>query len=712
MDRKYCKWINPVCFELEELRLQPPDNHQRFPGIEMAYYPESTLFCNSLHSRTPSLLPLRILKASSVQIQVQASKAHSNSRQNTSSSSTSYVWVNPNNPRASKLIESSHGSRYSSLLDVSKSLDSCKAVEEDVAAVLAVLRGEVREHDAVVILKRMSNPDTGLLVFDYFRRRLKSAKRVVLYNVTLNLLKKNNNIARVEKLFDEMLERGVRPDRITLTTIIGCARSCGMPKKALELFGKVPALGCELDGITCSMMIDCFARLGNLNKALELYDHAREKKLSLDARAFSSLIRLYGISGNYDGCLNMYEEMKGLGVKPVLSVYNNLLLAMGKAMRPWKVKNIYLEMVQDGYQPNWGTYSAMIQAYCRARYGEDSLDVYKEMKEKGMRLNTILYNTMLAMCADLGLLKEAIEIHNDMMGCEMSKPDLRTYSSLIAVYSNSGKVSEVEAILEEMTKQGLEPDIQVLTSLVRCYGKANRTDDVVKTFDRLLDLDLTPDEQFCCCLVNVLAQTRREEMHRLSACIEKGMPNLGYIVKLLIDDEEKDEGTLLKNEAGEFLSSISTGARRAFCNSLIDVCVGLNQHRKAYELFVLGMKFDIYTDIQTKEPTQWCLHVKSMSSGAALTALHMWMNELSRAIENGEELPPLFGINTGHGRYNQPKTRLVNVLESHLRKLNAPFLEEPNVPGLFFTTSIAVTSWLKYRQPENVFATQELVVLN
>ncbi|VFQ82395.1 unnamed protein product [Cuscuta campestris] len=675
----------------------------------MAYYPESTLFCNSLHSRSPSILSLRILKPNSVQIQVQASKAPSNSRQNISSSSTSYVWVNPNNPRASKLIESSYGSQYSSLLDISKSLDSCKAVEEDVAAVLAVLRGEVKEHDAVVILNRMSNPDTGLLVFDYFRRRLKSAKQVVLYNVTLNLLKKNNDFARAEELFDEMLERGVRPDKITLTTIIGCAKSCAMPKKALELFGKVPALGCELDCITCSMMIDCYARLGNANKALELYDRAREKKLSLDARAFSSLIRLYGISGNYEGCLNMYEEMKGLGVEPILSVYNNLLLAMGRAMRPWKVKNIYLDMVQNGFQPNWGTYSAMIQAYCRARYGDDSLNVYKEMKEKGMKSNTILYNTMLAMCADLGLLKEAIEIYNDMMGCETSKPDLRTYSSLVAVYSNSGKVSEAESILDEMKKQGLEPDIHVLTSLVRCYGKANCTDDVVRTFDWLLDLGLTPDERFCCCLVSVLAQTRREEMARLAACIEKGMPNLGYIVKLLID-EERAGGTLLKDEASEFFSSISTGVRRAFCNSLIDVCVGLSQHRKASELFVLGIKFDIYTGIQTKEPTQWCLHLKSMSSGAALTALHIWMNELSRAIENGDELPSLFGINTGHGRHNHPETRLANVLELHLRKLNAPFLEEPDVPGLFYTTNIAVTSWLKYRQSEDVIATRELVL--
>nr|GMC53233.1 pentatricopeptide repeat-containing protein At4g16390, chloroplastic [Ipomoea batatas] len=684
------------------------------------------LFCNSLHpahflqlSPKPCTLSFRIRRAPSLQISqvsvqepTQTSKRTSNSQhpdEKTKSSTKINVWINPNSPRASKLRQISNDFKYSSLVRISQSLDSCSANEGEVSRVLAALGDKAVEQDAVVILNNMSNPDTALLALNYFLRTMKLKKEVILYNVTLKVLKKNKDLSRAEKLFDEMLERGVRPDNITFSTIISCARLSSLPEKGVEWFDKMPEFGCKPDIVTYSAMIDCYGRSGNVDKALSLYDRARAEKWRIDVVTFSTLMRIYGASGNFDGCLNVYEEMKALGTKPNLLVYNNLLDAMGRARRPWQAKNIYLEMVQNGFQPNWSTYAALIQAYGKARYGEDCINVYREMKEKGMELNTVLYNTLLATCADLGVTDEAIEIYKDMKSSELCKPDHWTYSSLIKIYSCSGKVLEAEAVLDEMAEVGLEPDIFVLTSLVQCYGKANRLDDVVRTFDRLAGLGLSPDERFCSCLLNVLVQIPKEEMYKLSDCIEKANPKLGYIVKLL-KDEGNAEGEVLKREAVELFNSIGTVFRKAYCSSLIDICVNLNQIGKACELLALGIALDIYTDIQSKEPTRWSLHLKSLSFGTALTAFHVWMNDLNETIENGEELPPVLGINTGHVKHKYSKKGLKGVFESHLKELNAPFHEAPHLPGWFLTTNIAAMLWLKSRHSEQVVAAKELVL--
>ncbi|CAO2842406.1 unnamed protein product [Amaranthus hypochondriacus] len=623
-------------------------------------------------------------------------KKSSLSPSSSSSSSKNYIWVNPKSPRAAQLRKQSYNSRYSYLVNISHSLDSCDATHEDVSRILLGIGDNLVEQDAVIVLNNMNNPDTALLTLDYFQNKLKLSREAVLYNVTMKVLRKCKKLDRAEKVFDEMIERGVKPDNVTFSTIISCCRMCNLPHKAVEYFEKMPAFGCNPDDVTYSAMIDAYGRAGNVDMALSLYDRARTERWLIDAVTFSTLIKIYGKTGNFDGCLNVYEEMKALGVKPNLVIYNTLLDAMGRAKRPWQAKNIYKEMINNGISPSWGTYAALLRALCRARYGDDAIKVYKEMKEKGFDLNVILYNSLLAMCADLAYVDEAIQIYEEMKGSKTCEPDSWTYSSMITIYSCSGQVAEAENVLNEMVEAGFEPNIFVFTSLLQCYGKANRTDDVVRTFNRVLELCITPDDRFCGCLLNVMTQTPKDELSKLIECVEKANHNLGSVVKILLDGESS-EGHF-KGVVSELFDTISIDVKKAYCNCLIDLCVNLNLLDRACELLDLGLSSKIYTDLQSRTPSQWSLHLKSLSLGAALTALHVWMNDLTKAIESGDELPPLLGINTGHGKHKYSEKGLAGVFEAHLKELNAPFHEAPDKIGWFLTTKAAAKSWLESRK--------------
>ncbi|OIV89284.1 hypothetical protein TanjilG_23744 [Lupinus angustifolius] len=618
-------------------------------------------------------------------------------------SSKNYIWVNPNSPRAKQLRKKSYDARYNSLLKLAHSLDSCNPTQNDVSEILNGLRDNVLEQDAVIVLNNMFNSHIAPLVLRYFQRIIKPTREVILYNVTFKVFRNCRDFVGVENLFDEMLERGVDPDNVTFSTIISCARICSLPNKAMEWFEKMPSFGCEPDDVTYSAMIDAYGRSGHIDMALNLYDRARTEKWRIDTVTFSTLIRMYGKAGNYDGSLNVYEEMKVLGVKPNMVIYNTLLDAMGRAKRPWQAKIIYKEMTNNGFSPNWATYASLIRAYGRSRFSEDALIVYKEMKEKGMDMNTHLYNTLLAMCADLGYADEAFEIFEDMRSSGTCQPDSWTFSSLITIYSCSGNVSEAERMLNEMIESGFDPTIFVLTSLVQCYGKAKRTDDVVKTFNQLMDLGINPDDRFCACFLNVMTQTPKEELGKLTGCLETANPKLGSVVRYLVEEQEGDGD--FRKEASELFNSISDEVKKAFCNSLIDLCVNLNLLDRACELLELGLTLEIYRGIQSKSPTQWSLHLRSLSLGAALTALHIWINDLSKALESGEDFPPMLGINTGHGKHKYSDKGLASVFQSHLKELNSPFHEAPDKAGWFSTTNVAAKSWLVARSsPELVAA--------
>ncbi|KAL0321054.1 UNVERIFIED_CONTAM: Pentatricopeptide repeat-containing protein, chloroplastic [Sesamum radiatum] len=218
---------------------------------------ETHLFCNSLSP--PDLFQLRIHKnlnfplkihpvKSSLRVssRVSLQELHANAVSQDSeipdekgvASPKSHVWVNPKSPRASKLRQKSY----------------------DFSVV---------EQDAVIILNNMSNPETALVVLNYFQKRLRVSRETVLYNVTLKVFRKCKDLDGAESLFSCMLEKGVKPDNVTFSTIISCARQCSLPEKAVEWFEKMPSFWCEPDEVTCSVMVDAYGRVGNVDLRFE-----------------------------------------------------------------------------------------------------------------------------------------------------------------------------------------------------------------------------------------------------------------------------------------------------------------------------------------------------------------------------------------------------------------------------------------------------------
>jgi len=629
-----------------------------------------------------------------------------NPESNSASLSKTKIWVNPKTPKAKRIWYKSDKT-VSSLAKLPQNLN-----EQQVSEILNGLGDNVTERDAEHILFNIVDPETAIFVLEYFKQKIEFERHVVLYNVLFKLFREIKDFEQAEKLFDEMLQRGVKPDVVTFSTLIRCASVCSLPHKAVELFERMPAFGCEPDYNVSSSMIYVYARTGNVEMALKLYDNAKNEKWVIRPVAFSALIKMYGILGNSDGCLSVYNDMKVLGVRPNMVLYNALLYAMGRAKRARDAKCVYQEMEKNGFVPNWGTYAALLEAYSRGRLSKEALNVYKEMKEKGMSMNKVLYSMLLDMCADLGFVDEAVEIFEDMKRSVTCQPDNFIYTSLINMYSCNGKIPEAEAMMKEMISCGLEPNILVLTMFVHCYGKAKRTNDVVNIFNQFIDTGITPDDRLCDCLLYVMTQIPKEEYGKITDCIQKANPRLGYIVTYLLEESEGDDDGDFMKETSELLSSADDDVKKSLCNSLIDLCVKFGLQQKARNLLDLGLTLEIYSDIQSRSETQWCLNLKKLSVGAAMTAFHVWIDDLSKAFESGEELPQVLGISTGPWRHKRSDKDLASVFESYLKELNSPFHKATNMAGWFFTTSQEAKSWLQSRGSTETVASLNNTVLH
>lgn len=499
----------------------------------------------------------------------------------------------------------------------------------------------------------------------------------------------------IEELANEMIRNEIELDNITYSTIITCAKRCKDFDKAVEWFERMYQTGMMPDEVTYSAILDVYAQLRKVEEVLSLYERGRANGWKPDAITFAVLGKMFGEAGDFDGIRYVLQEMRSLGVEPNLVVYNTLLEAMGKAGKPGMARSLFEELIESGLSPNEKTLTALVKVYGKARWARDALELWERMRSNSWPMDFILYNTLLNMCADLGLEEEAERLFEDMKRSENCRPDSWSYTAMLNIYGSGGKVEKAMKVFDEMSELGVELNVMGCTCLVQCLGKTKRVDDMVRVFGFAVEKGVRPDDRLCGCLLSVVSLCENVgDEEKVLACLQLANPKLVALVKLLQEEETSFE--TVKDEFRSIISDTAVEARRPFCNCLIDMCRNRGRHERAHELLYLGTLYGLYPGLHNKTSKEWCLDVRSLSIGAAETALEEWMGTLYRIVQRKEKLPELFSAQTGAGTHKFAQG-LANSFASHAEKLAVPFTPSEEKAGRFVATREDLVSWAQSR---------------
>lgn len=518
----------------------------------------------------------------------------------------------------------------------------------------------------------------------------------IFYNVAMKSLRFGRQFQLIEELAYDMIKNGVDLDNITYSTIITCAKRCNLFDKAVEWFERMYKTGPMPDEVTYSAILDVYAKLGKVEEVMSLYERGRASGWTPDPIAFAVLAKMFGEAGDYDGIRFVLQEMKSLGVEPNLVVFNTLLEAMGRAGKPGLARSLFEEMVAAGIEPNEKTLTALMKIYGKARWGRDALQLWERMRSNGWPMDFFLYNTLLSMCADLGLEEEAETLFEDMKGSENSRPDSWSYTAMLNIYGSGGKVNKAMEMFDEMSKLGVAINVMGCTCLIQCLGRAKRIDDLVRVLEVSIERGVRPDDRLCGCLLSVVSYCEGEDLEKVLSCLQLANPKLVAFVKLVGEEDTSLE--TIKEEFKNILNDTAVEARRPFCNCLIDICRNRDLQERAHEFLYVGTMYGLYPGLHTKTTEEWRLNVRSLSVGAAHTAFEEWLGTLTKLVKRQEPLPPLFLATTGAGTHKFSQG-LASNFDVHLRKLNAPFMQNEEKPGIFVATREDLVSWVESSAP-------------
>ncbi|KAJ0053415.1 hypothetical protein Pint_03399 [Pistacia integerrima] len=613
------------------------------------------------------------------------------------------TWVNPTKPKRSVLSLQRHKrSAYSynpqirELKLFAQKLNDCDNSEEAFLAALNEIPQQPTRENALLILNSLKFWQKTYLFFNWIKTQNLFPIETIFYNVTMKSLRFWRQFQLIEELANEMVGNEIKLDNITYSTIITCAKRCNRFDKAIEWFERMYKTGLMPDEVTYSAILDVYAKLGKVEEVLSLYERGVATGWKPDAITFSVLGKMFGEAGDYDGIRYVLQEMKSLGVQPNLVVYNTLLEAMGKAGKPGLARSLFDEMIESGLTPDEKTLTALIKIYGKARWAKDALELWERMRENRWPMDFILYNTLLNMCADIGLVEEAEKLFEHMKQSENCKPDSYSYTAMLNIYGSGRKVDKAMDLFEEMPEQGVEINVMGFTCLIQCLGKARRIDDLVRVFDVSVGRGVKLDDRLCGCLLSVVALCETsEDVDKVIACLQQANPKLVAFVKLI--EDEKTDFQIIKEEFRTVIRDTAVDARRPFCNCLIDICRNRNLHVRAHELLYLGTLYGLYPGLHNKTGDEWNLDVRSLSIGAAQTALEEWIATLEKTVRCKEELPELFLAQTGTGTHKFSQG-LAAAFATHLEKFAAPFAQSQERAGYFVATKEDLVSWVRCKQ--------------
>lgn len=272
-------------------------------------------------------------------------------------------------------------------------------------------------------------------------------KDVVSWSSMISGYADSNQPYEALSLFNDMQECGVRPDEVTMLSVISACASLGSLNKARWIHAFIENNGLAKILRICNALIDMFAKCGGIDIALNIFNEMPQKNVI----TWTSMITAFAMHGDGKSALGLFEQMKNQGVEPNEVTFVNLLYACCHAGLVHEGRMLFRSMVQQHrIEPKHEHYGCMVDLLGRAKLMQEAVDFIESMH---LEPNVAIWGSLLASCwihADLKLgafsAKKVLQLNPNHDGASLL---------LSKIYMKSGNWNNAQEVREVIKLHGL-----------------------------------------------------------------------------------------------------------------------------------------------------------------------------------------------------------------------------------------------------------------
>mmetsp|Transcript_102229 Transcript_102229/g.284765 ORF Transcript_102229/g.284765 Transcript_102229/m.284765 type:complete len:1078 (+) Transcript_102229:112-3345(+) len=274
------------------------------------------------------------------------------------------------------------------------------------------------------------------------------------------------DVARVQELWAEMEERGVKPTSITLGCMAEALVTNNQAQEAWEL----------------------------IHRQLEL----EERRGCINTVIYSTVLKGFAVNRRIDKVFAVYKEMRAKGIPCNTITYNTMLDACAKCCAMDHASQLLEDMKESCVEPDIITYSTIVKGYCLEGDVDRAFHVLEEMKgDEKFTPDEIMYNSILDGCAKQHRVEEALRVLDEMKNSGVG-PSNYTLSILVKLLGHARRLNQAFRMVEDLSCQnGFRPNVQVYTCLVQACVLNRRLERALALHDTMVaDTGCTTDEKF------------------------------------------------------------------------------------------------------------------------------------------------------------------------------------------------------------------------
>lgn len=208
---------------------------------------------------------------------------------------------------------------------------------------------------------------------------------LVACNSLLNYLSKAGFPSLALELYDEMLDKGLMPDKYSVLGVL--TGLCGSRRidEAVHLYNGILLNHTGVDAHIHTVIIDGLIKAGKCHSAIRVFRKTLLEENSLDVVSFTVGIRGLLMVSRHTEALNLYNHMKEVGINPNGHICNLMLFNFCKERNLESVEQMLQEMIDLRIEMSCNNFVRLCNAICRSSYNS-RLVIYLliEMRDLGL----------------------------------------------------------------------------------------------------------------------------------------------------------------------------------------------------------------------------------------------------------------------------------------------------------------------------------------
>ncbi|KAH7374045.1 hypothetical protein KP509_17G084900 [Ceratopteris richardii] len=306
-------------------------------------------------------------------------------------------------------------------------------------------------------------------------------RSICAWNHMIGLHLRCGQSMHAQHLYEQMLQEGMLPDKITYISMISVFTSLNLVDQGKRINARVVANRCERQVAVATSLINHYGKCGDANRALCLFDELPRR----DAVTWSALISGYKQNKHGREVLQFFEQMLMEGVLPSKSVFACTLSACTSQVSLCQGKHMHVYVIHTDLEMEFIVSNALVRMYSECGSLKDARELFDILSSK----NVDTSNAMLAAYSQHGCLNNAIKLLGEMKH-EGFEIDLINYIHLIDVCGRKAALLEGKQMHACIQRSPYRGSVTVGNALVSMYGRCQSLDNAQSVFDEMPERDV------------------------------------------------------------------------------------------------------------------------------------------------------------------------------------------------------------------------------